>query len=88
MSALLRLSLLALVTSSLPACSDSKQLWRESEIRDIAEDEAASVGYAVDTNADITNDQSAKIEELESEIDSLQFEIDSLRSRIETHQHF
>ena len=74
--------------AGLTGCSDNRDLWRESEIRAIAEETAADAvaeqTYAIDGNAEAGNRLVERVDELETEVKFLESKIGILESQIES----
>ena len=64
------------------ACSDQPKLWRESEIEEIAANRAED--FADAGSASVSDELSARINQLEQRIDDLEQEKRDLESRVST----
>lgn len=94
MSGLLRLSLLALASSSLAGCDSGPRMWSHDEIEEISSTVAYDAVGEMTGNYE-TADYSAQIADLESriesqeiEIDSLESDLDYLRAELDAHSHY
>lgn len=74
--------LVPFVALALSACSDQPKLWRQSEIEEIAADQAEDFANA--GSANVSDELSTRIEELEDRIDQLEREKSDLESRVST----
>jgi ubiquinone biosynthesis protein UbiJ len=72
------------VLVALAACSDQKQLWRESEIRSIAEDIADQSRVYPDEMSDPrVSELTSRIDELEAENEHLEARLSNLQAQID-----
>lgn len=82
----MRLIMLAITMSSLVSCGEMPQRWTESEIREIAAEEAADAMPRGTADAALVEDAINELRDenirLQNEIDNQQSEIDSLRAQI------
>ena len=82
------------ISLTLMGCSDTKQLWRQSEIEDVAADAAAdAVGdmagsYGVEELEQRVISLEAENRQLRLEVESLRSDVSSLESEFRSHTHF
>jgi len=75
-----RLLGLALMSLSLTACSDMPKTWRQSEIEEIAANTAED--FADAGSANVSDELSTRINDLEQKIDQLESEKFALEARV------